>query len=294
MPKKNCMKPKLSRRDFLKLALETFATGVVSLLYPFVIEPSWVDVEEITLPLTRLSKSFSGFHIVQISDIHIGAGSWMNQAYLHRVIELVEGQKPDLVVITGDHVLGHSWNDTLDTATEYYVTEISALTQKVRVLAVLGNHDHWTDAAKVREMLLQCGVLEIGNSVYTLKRNNDELHIAGVDDIWEKHDRLDEVLAKLPETGAAILLAHEPNFADTSAATGRFDLQLSGHTHGGQVVIPFYGAPILPYLGDKYYSGLYKIRQMWQYTNRGVGMIEPSVRFNCRPEITVFTLQTHS
>jgi uncharacterized protein len=284
------MKLKFSRRDFLKLALETFATGIVSLLYPLIIEPSWVDIEEVDLPLARLPKSFSGFRLAQISDIHIGG--WMNRAYLRQVIELVERQKPDLVVITGDHLLGHSWNNALDTAAKDYVAEMSVLTQKVRVLAVLGNHDYWTDATKVREMLLQCGVLEIGNSIYTLKRNDDELHIAGVDDIWEKHDRLDEVLAKLPESGAAILLAHEPNFADTSAETGRFDLQLSGHTHGGQVVIPFYGAPILPYLGDKYYSGLYKVRQMWQYTNRGVGMIEPSVRFNCRPEITIFTLQS--
>jgi predicted MPP superfamily phosphohydrolase len=90
----------------------------------------------------------------------------------------------------------------------------------------------------------------------------------------------------------AILLAHEPDFADTSAATGKFDLQVSGHTHGGQVVVPFLGPPVLPYLGQKYHTGLYKIGNMFQYTNRGVGMNRLAVRFNCRPEITMFELES--
>jgi predicted MPP superfamily phosphohydrolase len=112
-----------------------------------------------------------------------------------------------------------------------------------------------------------------------------------VDDILVKQDRLDVVLAKLPDSGPAILLAHEPDYADTSAETGRFGLQLSGHSHGGQIVVPFFGPVLTPYLGVKYYSGLYKVRDMWQYTNRGVGVIGFGVRFNCRPEITVFTLR---
>jgi predicted MPP superfamily phosphohydrolase len=115
-----------------------------------------------------------------------------------------------------------------------------------------------------------------------------------VDDIWEGAPRLDEVTAQLSDNGAAILLAHEPDFADTSAATGRFDLQLSGHTHGGQVVLPFMGAPILPYLGRKYGSGLYKVGEMLQYTNRGVGMARLPIRINCPPEITLFVLESLS
>jgi hypothetical protein len=116
------------------------------------------------------------------------------------------------------------------------------------------------------------------------------LHIAGVDDVWEEHARLDMVLEQLPADGAAILLAHEPDFADESAATGRFDLQLSGHSHGGQVIYPFGGPPILPTYAKKYPVGRYQVSGMIQYTNRGLGMIPPHVRFNCRPEITVFTL----
>jgi predicted MPP superfamily phosphohydrolase len=157
---------------------------------------------------------------------------------------------------------------------------------------VLGNHDYWTDADAVRAALLACGIQNLSNDVFTLSKGGEQLHIAGVDDTWEKHDRLDLVLEKLPPSGAAVLLAHEPDFADRSAETGRFDLQLSGHSHGGQVVLPFFGPPILPHLGRKYPTGLFQVKDMFQYTNRGVGMIAPYVRFNCRPEITVFTLET--
>jgi len=112
-----------------------------------------------------------------------------------------------------------------------------------------------------------------------------------VDDILYKMNRLDQVLASLPADGAAILLAHEPDFADTSAAAGRFDLQISGHTHGGQINLPLIGPPILPEMGQKYPSGLYNIGDMLLYTNRGVGVTTVNARFNCRPEITVFTLE---
>jgi predicted MPP superfamily phosphohydrolase len=98
------------------------------------------------------------------------------------------------------------------------------------------------------------------------------------------------VVARLPAEGAAVLLAHEPDFADRSARSGRFDLQLSGHSHGGQVRL--FNQPLLPVPhGMKYRSGLYRVGKMIQYTNRGLGMGFPPVRINCRPEITVLTLR---
>jgi predicted MPP superfamily phosphohydrolase len=89
-----------------------------------------------------------------------------------------------------------------------------------------------------------------------------------------------------------MIIAHEPDFADISAATGKFDLQVSGHSHGGQVVIPFLGAPILPHLGRKYPSGLYTVGNMFQYTNRGLGANRLSIRWNCPPEVTIFVLES--
>jgi predicted MPP superfamily phosphohydrolase len=104
--------------------------------------------------------------------------------------------------------------------------------------------------------------------------------------------RLNQVLAQLTANDAAILLVHEPDYADVSAGTGKFDLQVSGHSHGGQIVVPFYGPPILPESGQKYPGGLYKVGNMFQYTNRGVGMDRFPIRINCPPEITVFELKS--
>jgi uncharacterized protein len=117
------------------------------------------------------------------------------------------------------------------------------------------------------------------------------LYFCGLDDLKEGKPRLNRALEGLSDEGAAILLIHEPDFADESAATGRFDLQLSGHSHGGQVGLPLLRYPFLPKFSRKYPSGLYRVSDMFLYTNRGLGA-HPRFRFNCRPEITVFTLRS--
>jgi hypothetical protein len=286
------MKQKFSRRDFLKtagyLALLSVGAGVGGLRYGMFIEPEIIDVKEVDIKLPRLSHQFSGYRIVQLSDLHMGG--WMNGERLRKVVDMVKELQPDLVVITGDFFNGPVWNEKLVQAADEFVVELSCLTADFMVLGVLGNHDYWSDAGESRKALQRCGVIEIGNGFHTIEREGQELHIAGVDDIWYGHDNLDAVLSRIPTTGEAILLAHEPDFADTSAKSGRFGLQLSGHSHGGQIVLPFIGAPILPRLGRKYPAGLYKIGDMWQYTNRGMGMADLFIRINCPPEITVFTL----
>jgi predicted MPP superfamily phosphohydrolase len=143
----------------------------------------------------------------------------------------------------------------------------------------------------VEQSLSEAGVTVLRNSVRTIQRGKSQLHLAGLDDVSQNMDRLDTLLKALPEDGAAILLVHEPDFADVAAAAQRFDLQISGHSHGGQIVLPFIGPPILPEMGKKYPSGLYNINNMLLYTNRGVGVTTVNARFNCRPEITVFTLE---
>jgi predicted MPP superfamily phosphohydrolase len=157
---------------------------------------------------------------------------------------------------------------------------------------VLGNHDYTTNPQAVRGMLRRCGIVDLTNTVFTLMRANEKLHLCGVDDIRHGDVRLNDVIAELEENSAAILLAHEPDFADTSAPTGKFDLQISGHTHGGQIVIPRFGPLVLPDSGRRYPSGLYKVGEMFQYTNRGVGMDTVAIRLNCPPEITIFVLES--
>ena len=214
----------------------------------------------------------------------------MNAERLQHAVDLILAEQPDILLLTGDFLIGHNFDGNSEEHLQSLIDILTPLAKSIPMFGVLGNHDYWTSADAVREMLRQSGVTDLTNSIFTISHSNETLHLCGVDDIWEGDVRLNDVVSKLPNDGAAVLLAHEPDFADESAVIGRFDLQVSGHSHGGQVVIPFYGAPILPYLGKKYPSGLYRVGNMLQYTNRGLGMIEPSVRFNCPPEITVFTL----
>lgn len=282
-----------SRRDFLKLVraalLEGSLLAVGGGVYVSSLEPGWFEVNQIRMKLRRLAPAFTGFRLAHISDIHMGG--WMDAERLQNVVALLLAEQPDLVAITGDFLIGHAWDAVTESAARDLQNVLAPLARAVPTFAVLGNHDHWTNADAVRGMLAGCGIHELRNDVHTLTRDGQRLHLCGVDDIWVGRHDLDEILARLPADGAAILLAHEPDFADESAATGRFDLQLSGHSHGGQVVIPLLGPPVLPWLGEKYPSGAYLVNGMLQYTNRGVGMISPFVRFHCRPEIGIFHLE---
>ena len=240
----------------------------------------WFEIKHLTLTLPRLAPEFRGYRLLQISDIHMDG--WMTQRRLTAIMDLVNQQQPDLVAITGDFVTY---------ATELFVADLRfALTRLAPpdgTVVVLGNHDHWQQPELLRQMFRDVGLLDLNNVVHTVRRGNACLHLAGVDDVRAGAARLDQVLAQLPPTDCAILLAHEPDFADVEAATGRFDLQLSGHSHGGQIVLPFIGPPFLPSMGRKYPIGRYTVRSMTLYTNRGLGVIP---RLNCRPEISVFTL----
>ncbi len=279
----------MTRRGFLKASLKGIigaaVLGTGSVAYVSEVEPQWVDVAHVRLTLPRLSPAFHGYRIAQMSDIH--ADDWMTGERLQDIVALVNREQPDLVAMTGDFVTYYPHQ-----VAENLIGALRHLAPRDASVAVLGNHDHWTDARGVRDVLHQSNIIDVSNRVYTLQRGGELLHICGVDDIWERQDRLDIVLANLPAAGSAVLLAHEPDFADTSAASGRFDLQISGHSHGGQVSIPLYGPPVLPYLGEKYPAGLYRVGTMWQYTNRGLGMVHPQVRFNSRPEVTIFELET--
>lgn len=280
---------RMTRRNFLKASLAFTAglgaTGAAGLAYSTTFEPSYVIVPEVTIPISNLPESFEGYRIAQIGDIHVG--SWISQAQLQYVVNLINAQSPDLVVITGDYVTHGDVRPLMDRL----IQPLSQLSAPDGVISVLGNHDHWTNAGLVREALQTSNIHELRNTSVVLEREAGKLAIAGMDDVWEQQHDLDRTLASLPEADVpAILLVHEPDFADESAASGRFALQVSGHSHGGQVRLPFIGAPILPRYGRKYPIGQYKVRDMIQYTNRGIGMVFPTVRFGCPPEITVFTL----
>ena len=287
-------KRSVSRRDFLRLlkimGLEAILLAFAGGIYMREYEPSWVEVNKVTLRLPRLSRSFSGLRMIQISDLHFGG--WMTSEHLIDIVQMIVDQSPDLVTITGDFIMGYNRVPNILEKIDEMASILKPISEQALTFGILGNHDYWVNHDALLNTLQSAGIRNLNNVVYSLERNGEMLHFAGVDDVLHHQDRMDQVLMQLPDKGCAILLAHEPDYADVSAATGRFDLQLSGHSHGGQVILPIIGPPYLPSLAQKYPSGLYRVGEMLQYTNRGLGMAMPYVRFNCRPEITVFTLES--
>jgi predicted MPP superfamily phosphohydrolase len=158
------------------------------------------------------------------------------------------------------------------------------------MLAVLGNHDHWLNAEVIASELKKAGIDVLLNETRTISSGGNSFQVIGVDDGWSGKPDLMHSLGELNGNIPGILLWHEPDLADQVPQDGRVALQLSGHTHGGQVRLPGKGALILPYLGTKYDCGLYRFEQMHLYTNRGIGIISIPFRFNCRPEITSIIL----
>lgn len=281
----------LTRRAFLKrsavLGMGVLGGGV----WTTQIEPNWIDIERVSLPIKNLHPAFENWTIAQISDLHVGG--WMTRERLTRVVQTVNNLRPDIVAITGDFVTYAPQQHA-----EMLVSTLSKLQARREVFGVLGNHDFWTSAKTVKQILRKSGVGELANSFHTFRKDGGELHLCGVDDAWADAADVGRVLETLPsansKTGsAAILLAHEPDFADEYAKANRFAAQLSGHSHGGQIRVPFIGPLNLPRYGQKYHNAKYKIGkgEMTLYVNRGVGMVWPFVRFNCRPEISLFTLR---
>jgi predicted MPP superfamily phosphohydrolase len=260
--------------------------GAVGLFYTRVVETRRVEVVDLPLTLPRLAQEFDGYRLVQIGDIHLD--DWTRPQRLYRIIEMVNEQRPDLVAIMGDFASYSSRR--LDEG--LLVGALRRLSARDGVLAILGNHDYLTDVNLVRRCVHEGGITELLNDAHTLRRGAARLHVAGIDDVMEGRSRLDLVLRRLREEGAAILLAHEPDFADVAAATGRFDLQLSGHSHGGQVRVPLLTRLVLPPFAHRYPRGLHQVGGMALYTNRGLGTVHARLRFLCRPEITVLTLRS--
>jgi predicted MPP superfamily phosphohydrolase len=242
------------------------------------------QLEHVEVTIPGLDPSFHNYSLANISDIHLG--QWITPKHLDGVIDILNKEKPDSVTITGDFV-----SYILDDVADDLENSLKRLKPKEFSIAVLGNHDHWLDADQIRGILDRCNIIDVSNDFFTIYRNEAPLHIAGVDSVMLGMNRLDLVMEKLPEKGPAILLAHEPDFADISSSTGRFSLQISGHSHGGQFLIPGLGTFIRGPHFFKYPAGKYMVGDMVQYTSRGLGTNVFWLRINCDPEITIFKLK---
>ena len=287
MLKWNQMSPRISRRRFAAYGAAALlsATGADALL----VEPHHPVAEHVEIRLSRLPDSFHGFRIAQITDIHFGP--YVGKAGVEEAVRIARSFRPDLLTLTGDFVsppFGQPFGPAGAQHTEP-CADVLASWKGVPMVAILGNHDHWNGADIVAGALVDRGIRLLRNESFAIERGPDRLWISGVDDVLEKQDDLPKTLAAVPETEATVLLAHEPDFADDVAGFP-VDLQLSGHSHGGQVRIPGLGPIVLPRLARKYHTGLNRVGRLQVYTSRGLGVINPPVRLNCPPEVTLLTL----
>lgn len=278
----------MTRRDFLRWTARAGATALVGAAlaggYAYQIEPSWIEVVEQTLVLPRLPDAFAGFTIAQISDLHFGSTP---SQLIEAAVRMVNDLQPSAIVITGDFFTRWSGSNG-----ESAVAILSKLRATLGVYGVLGNHDWWENGPMIQGIFRQMDARLLTNELVAWEREGQRLYLAGVDDVWVGQHDLQFALRQAPANAPIILLAHEPDFADQAASDGRAMLQLSGHSHGGQICWPWTtGIPIhLPPLARKYPRGLYQIGDMKLYTNRGIGTVSAPMRFWCRPEITLFTL----
>lgn len=279
---------RVSRRKFLQYLAYASMTvsGGMGMVYATAIEPFNVEIVNQRIPLPGLSENLNGLRAAQISDLHMGA--FISREQLEHVVALVLAQKPDMVLITGDCLTAHA--DTKRGLADLEAV-FSGLPDQVPVYAVRGNHDIGKRQQPLRTLFTKLGIQLLINDILPFRRGGEVVYIAGLDSATAGRPNLARLVAAAPADGPIVLMAHEPDVADQTAASGKFALQLSGHSHGGQVNILFLGPLVLPRKGRKYTAGLYRVGDMLLYTNRGIGMMHLPVRINCPPEITVFTFE---
>lgn len=273
-----------SRRRFLKRAAIGLAgLAVGGAVDALAVEPRWVRLTRPVVRIPSLGRAWDGVRIAHLTDLHVGRLIGLD--YVRKVVKLTLAESPDVIVLTGDYV------SRTPAITPEYAAALKDLRAPLGQFAVLGNHDHWTDLARVQAMLKSAGISLLTNTHVLLRKNGDTLCLAGVGDLWEDKQRIERALGGVADEVPRILLSHNPDYAETMPASPRVDLMLCGHTHGGQVKIPFGPRPQLPIVYTKYAAGLNRGPHCPVYTSVGLGMVGIPVRFNCRPELPIITLK---
>ena len=282
--------PRPNRRTFLRVGLTAGTAGIIGIGgYSWLIEPYEVTVERVRVASPRLPEAFHGLKIAQLSDLHYGP--YTGEREIGAAVQRCNGLSPDLIVLTGDFVTSKLWGvSTSNLANaEKCARILERLHAPLGVFACLGNHDLGVDAYGITQILGGHRIQVVRNSVQPVERHGARLWMAGLDDCLYGIPDPDRTLAQVPRGEFTILLVHEPDIADQMIAYP-VDLQLSGHSHGGQVRLPWLGAPYLPPMARKYPWGLHRISRLQLYSNRGIGTIGLPIRFNDPPEVTLLTL----
>jgi predicted MPP superfamily phosphohydrolase len=269
----------MDRRKWIKRA--AIGSIVSAMTYPF-LEAKWCRVRRVPVTLPNLGRAFEGLTVAFLSDIH--HGPFVPRGYVRSIVGMTNALKPDIVGLGGDYC--YRGAQYIAPALE----ELSHLQAPLGRFAVLGNHDHWDGLTESIDGLEAAKIPLLRNQGVWLEKGGDRLRIGGVGDLWCDHQNMNAALGDSTTDDAVIILSHNPDTAET-VRDRRVGLMLSGHTHGGQVIVPFYGAPIVPSAhGQKYLQGLTRGPGYNVFISRGVGTVGPPCRIFCRPEIVLLTL----
>ncbi|WP_163338184.1 metallophosphoesterase [Desulfopila sp. IMCC35008] len=270
----------MNRRHFLR---SSFAVGACLLTsYPVLIERNLLRINQYRIPVTNLPVSFHDFKIVQITDLHYGP--LVSLDFVAEVVQKANNLAGDIIVCTGDYVHGNKEVDHVDAVWPL----LGELAAPYGVWSVLGNHDHWADLGRSNYWLQKTGQ-DLRHKCRKIEKGDDAIWLGGAGDYLEDRLGVDELFYNVPDDGCRILLSHNPDSADEPFRTS-VDLIISGHTHGGQVVFPIIGAPVLPVRNKKYASGFVQTEKCGLFISKGIGWSILPVRVNCFPEIAVLRL----
>lgn len=286
------MVKKLTRRSLLKTSfgalITIFGLGSGGYVYAHNIEPSLLDIQSIQIKHSLIPRSFDGVKIVQFSDTHLGFQYNLNQ--LKKVINIINSYQPDVVFFTGD---------LMDNPTEYkHIEEIVPILKQIKAplgkYCIYGNHDHGGYGSTIYKRIMQSANFSLlqNQSSPIIGSDGSRIYLIGIDDAMLGRPDFNLAQQNVPDNAFKILLSHAPDLADR-ALQYNIHWQLSGHSHGGQVKIPFIGALVIPPFAQKYPEGHYLIgenNKLNLYVNRGLGTTRLPFRFMAKPELTIFTL----
>jgi len=271
----------------VSILLLVFA-GLIVLGYSYFIEPRLLTLKKAELKIPRWSKSLDGFKVVAISDIHAGSNG-VTEKRLDELVENANAQKPDLIVLLGDFISErNSGGSGLKIPVEKIAKKLAGFRAKYGVFAVIGNHDWWYDEKKITLELEKNGIEVLENRVKEIRVNGEVINLWGIEDYWKKHrvptvQSYDLIQNKIN----IIALTHNPD--SLLKAPNEISTMIAGHSHGGQIKFPFYGA--YPFVNDgRFMEGEAIVDGKHVFVTTGVGTSGPPIRFRVPPEIAVLEL----
>lgn len=278
----------MNRRKFIKRTFwGSVGVGFLTGLYTWQIEPFWLEFVKRKMPIANLPEKLVGKTLMQISDIHVG--NRFDYNYIIDAFKKAQKFNPDFVVYTGDYV-SYENEKQFEQLDEVLMHTVKG---KIGTVGILGNHDYgknWAEqnvADKISEQLTNAGIEVLKNDQVDISG----LNIIGFDDYWALNFAPEKVMNNYNQNKANLLLCHNPDVCDLDVWNGYKGWILSGHTHGGQCKPPFLNAPMLPVKNKRYSQGEIDLNDgRTLYINRAVGHLW-QVRFNVRPEITIFELE---